>query len=101
MRRIFWPIAALLILPVCGDEDPVSAPFGLDTRPANPTCLAKKRPVLNTGVTLQQQWAGVTFSQPLYLTQAPGDNLNWYEVERGGKRSEEHTSELQSRVDIS
>jgi uncharacterized repeat protein (TIGR03806 family) len=85
MRRILWPIAALLVLPVCGDEDPVSAPFGLDTRPANPTCLAKKRPVLDTGVTLQQQWAGVTFSQPLYLTQAPGDNLNWYEVERGGK----------------
>ena len=40
MRRILWPIAALLVLPVCGDEDPVSAPFGLDTRPANPTCLA-------------------------------------------------------------
>ena len=85
MRRILGPIAALLVLPVCGDEGPIDAPFGLDTRPANPTCIARKRPVLNTGVMLQRQWMGVTFSQPLYLTQAPGDSTNWYEVERGGK----------------
>ncbi|TMQ14353.1 MAG: hypothetical protein E6J91_15525 [Deltaproteobacteria bacterium] len=85
MQRFLWPIATLLAVTSCGDDGPVSAPFGLDKRPANPTCIAKQRPVLNTGVKLQQQWTGVTFNQPLYLTQAPGDSTQWYEVERQGK----------------
>jgi len=36
-------------------------------------------------VTLQRQWAGVGFNQPIYLTQAPGDDATWYVVERPGK----------------
>ncbi|HMG52919.1 MAG TPA: PQQ-dependent sugar dehydrogenase [Kofleriaceae bacterium] len=78
-------LIALIALAVCGDDGPVSAPFGLDTRPANPTCVARKRPVLNTGVKLQQMWTGVAFSEPIYLTQAPGDRTHWYVVQRGGK----------------
>jgi uncharacterized repeat protein (TIGR03806 family) len=41
--------------------------------------------VIDTGVTLAQQWMGVTFAQPIFLTQAPGDNATWYVVERQGK----------------
>ena len=63
----------------------MSAPFGLDTRPSNTTCVAKKRPVLNTGVTLQRQWMGVTFNQPVYMLQAPGDPNQWFVVELQGK----------------
>jgi uncharacterized repeat protein (TIGR03806 family) len=85
MRSLLWPIATLIAVTSCGDDGPVSAPFGLDKRPSNTTCLAKQRPVLNTGVKLQQQWVGVTLSEPIYVTQAPGDDAHWYVVQREGK----------------
>lgn len=74
----------------CGDGKgpPTPAPFGLDTRPSNTTCIAPDRPVLDTGVALQRQWAGIAFTAPIYLTQAPGDNDTWYVVERGGVPNE-------------
>jgi glucose/arabinose dehydrogenase len=58
--------------------------FGLDLRPPNPTCVAPPRPVTDTGVKLQRVWTGLTFSQPIYLTQAPGDNDRWFVVGRQG-----------------
>jgi len=64
---------------------PTPAPFGLDARPSNTTCVAQKRPVIDTGVKLQRMWAGLTFNQPLYLTQAPGDDSRFFVVERQGK----------------
>jgi uncharacterized repeat protein (TIGR03806 family) len=82
---MMWPATGLVCVLACGEDGPSRAPFGLDTRPSNTTCLAKKRPVVDTGVTLQRQWSGLTFNQPMYLTQAPGDNATWYVVERGGK----------------
>jgi uncharacterized repeat protein (TIGR03806 family) len=84
MRRIL-SLAALIAVSSCGDDGPTPAPFGLDTRPSNKTCVAKKRPVLDTGVALQRQWAGITFNQPIYMTQAPGDANQWFVVERQGK----------------
>jgi uncharacterized repeat protein (TIGR03806 family) len=70
----------------CGDDPkkPVPAPFGLDTRPANTTCIASDRPVVDTGVALQRQWRNITFTTPIYLVQAPGDDTQWYVVEKGG-----------------
>jgi uncharacterized repeat protein (TIGR03806 family) len=65
-------------------DDAAVAPFGLDVRPANPTCIARMRPVVDTGVKLQPVWTGLTFNQPLYLTQSPGDNDRWFVVERQG-----------------
>src|ERR1041384_1409940 len=84
MRRHLWPIATLVALAACGDDGPTSAPFGLDKRPSTTTSVAKKRPVLNTGVKLQPQWMGVAFNQPIHLMQAPGDDSQWYVVERQG-----------------
>ena len=89
MRSTPWPIAALAVWLSCGDSNPppppaTPSPYGLDARPANPTCLARQRPTVDTGVALQRQWAGLTFSAPVYMTQAPGDNDTWYVVERGG-----------------
>ena len=85
MRRIPWPAATLVVLLSCGDSGPTRAPFGLDKRPANPTCVAQQRPVIDTGVMLTRQWTGVAFNQPIFLTQAPGDDSTWYVVERQGK----------------
>src|SRR5689334_3939676 len=84
MQRLQWPLAGLVLLVACGEDGPSRAPFGLDKRPSNTTCLAKKRPVIDTGVALQRQWMGVAFNQPIYLTQAPGDDTQWYVVGRLG-----------------
>ena len=85
MGNMLWPAACLAGLLACGDDGPTRAPFGLDKRPSNTTCVARKRPAVDTGVTLQRQWAGVTFNQPMYLVQAPGEDAQWYAVERQGK----------------
>jgi uncharacterized repeat protein (TIGR03806 family) len=78
-------LCCALVLAACGGSDgPSKSPFGLDTRPSNTTCLARTRPVLDTGVTLQRQWQALTFNAPMYAVQAPGDDANWYVVERGG-----------------
>src|SRR5687767_7101916 len=104
MRRTpLWSAAGLLGLLACGGDDggPTAAPFGLDTRPANPTCIAQARPVIDTGVTLQRRFTGLTFNQPIYLTQAPGDNATWYVVERQGQIRafpDDATSNAQSRM---
>jgi uncharacterized repeat protein (TIGR03806 family) len=63
---------------------PAPSPFGLDARPGNATCLAKQRPVLDTEVALTPQWPGVTLLQPVFVTQAPGDDTQWFVVEREG-----------------
>ncbi len=63
------------------DAGPVAAAFGLDARPSNTTCLAKPRPVLDTGVALQRMWSGITFDKPVYMTQAPGDNTRFFVVQ--------------------
>jgi len=102
MRTIPWSIAALIAASACGDGNgggsgggsgdggPADAPpvvpaaFGLDTRPANPSCVAAARPVVDTGVTLQPQFPGVTFQEPIFMVQAPGDDATWYVVQREG-----------------
>ncbi|HET7503855.1 MAG TPA: PQQ-dependent sugar dehydrogenase [Kofleriaceae bacterium] len=93
MRSTLWSAVALASSLSCGghssggSDGPTTtpAPFGLDQRPANATCVAKARPVVDTGVMLARQWSGITFSAPVYMTQAPGDDTTWYVVERNGK----------------
>jgi uncharacterized repeat protein (TIGR03806 family) len=94
MRSTLWLAAALVAEAGCGDGNrptsdaptlqPKPAPFGLDARPSNPGCVARPRPVLDTRVALERQWPGVTFLQPVYLAQAPGEDGQWYVVEREG-----------------
>ena len=81
--RMLCRIAVVAVVSCGGDNGPTPAPFGLDERPSNTTCVARSRPVLDTGVTLSRQWTGINFQQPIYLTQAPGDDT-WYVVERQG-----------------
>ncbi|HEY0189974.1 MAG TPA: PQQ-dependent sugar dehydrogenase, partial [Kofleriaceae bacterium] len=65
------------------DAGGIPSPFGLDTRPSNTTCLAKPRPVLDTGVKLERPWPDLHFNQPIFMTQAPNDPDTWYVAERG------------------
>jgi uncharacterized repeat protein (TIGR03806 family) len=89
MRTFLWPAAmlgALVATTSCGDDGtppPTIAQFGLDSRPANPTCVAKARPAVNAGVKLQPMWAGVNIDTPMYMVQAPGDDNTWYVAQRG------------------
>ncbi|WP_255207797.1 PQQ-dependent sugar dehydrogenase [Myxococcus sp. AM009] len=59
--------------------------FGLDVRPANPTCVAPPRPPDPAGATLSRAFPELSFTQPLFALQAPGDSRRIYVVERGGR----------------
>jgi uncharacterized repeat protein (TIGR03806 family) len=84
MRSILWPLAALVAWSAC-DDGPTRSPFGLDQRPSNTTCLARPRPVIDTGVKLERQWTGISFAEPIFMTQAPRDDGQWFVVQREGK----------------
>lgn len=47
------------------------------------TCVAPPRPA--TSITLQSAFPSLTFSDPVLLLQAPGDDSRWFVVERGGR----------------
>ncbi|NOU32380.1 MAG: hypothetical protein HOO96_31125 [Polyangiaceae bacterium] len=67
-----------------GSIPPTPAPYGLDTRPANPTCKAPARPQLDTGVKLDAAFGTVRFNQPIDMHVAPGDPTRFYIAERPG-----------------
>ncbi len=69
---------------VDGSIPPTPAPYGLDTRPANPTCKAPARPQLDTGVKLDAAFGTVRFNQPIDMHVAPGDPTKFYIAERPG-----------------
>jgi uncharacterized repeat protein (TIGR03806 family) len=81
-------------LAVPGEPDlrtPLS-PWGIDTRPANPTCLAPPRPVsaTNMNVGLQPMFPNLAPSSPIAVYRnklAPGaaEPMRWFVMERGGK----------------
>src|SRR5581483_7893782 len=66
------------------DLSAIPAPFGLDTRPANPGCVAQPRPPSTAGLALATAFNGLTFSLPVLVSQAPGDSSRWFVVEKGG-----------------
>lgn len=64
---------------------PSPAPFGLDARPANPSCVAPAEgPQQDADVELTRVFPSVSLSNPVALTQAPGDPSHWYVIEQGG-----------------
>ncbi|MBZ4416535.1 PQQ-dependent sugar dehydrogenase [Myxococcus sp. RHSTA-1-4] len=68
------------------DSGPISSvSHGLESRPANPTCVAPARPAEATGVALQRAFPRLTFTQPLFALQSPGDSRRIYVVEKGGR----------------
>lgn len=103
MRPLPTALALLLLLPACtatGDADPgdldppaggkaddpvVDAAFGLDARPLNPTCVAPDRPAATSPVTTQRAFGNLTFTKPVGMLQAPGDDSEWFIVEQPGR----------------
>jgi len=80
----FAPPLALFAL-ACAPDGKI----GLDTgevpvRPLNPTCLAPERPVTGGDVAIERVFGSLSFSQPISLLQAPGDDSRWFMVEQGG-----------------
>ncbi len=86
----FLALVAAFSLMGCSKEEEkpepegTPAPYGLDERPSNTTCVARDRPVQNTGVTTEPAFPHLRFSQPLFLLQAPGDASRVFVVERTG-----------------
>ncbi|MBI5068060.1 MAG: PQQ-dependent sugar dehydrogenase [Deltaproteobacteria bacterium] len=66
-----------------GPTPPAGGAPGLDARPSNPTCVAPARPTAG-GVQLTRVYAGLSFSSPVAMLQAPGDASRWFVVEQGG-----------------
>jgi uncharacterized repeat protein (TIGR03806 family) len=64
---------------------PGAPPTGLDARPSNTTCVApaKAPGAAGTTIALRRVFANLTFSQPLLMLQAPGDDSRWYVLEKG------------------
>ncbi|WP_216619944.1 MULTISPECIES: SO2930 family diheme c-type cytochrome [Myxococcus] len=68
-----------------GGGPDAQVPFGLDVRPANPTCVAPPRPPDPAGATVTRAFPELSFTQPLFALQAPGDSRRIYVVERVGR----------------
>jgi uncharacterized repeat protein (TIGR03806 family) len=59
--------------------------LGLDARPDNSTCIAPPRRVASVDVAIDQEFASLTFSQPLGMLQAPDDSSRWFVLEKTGR----------------
>ncbi len=70
------------------DAGPLS-PWGIDTRPANPTCSAPPRPVdvTNMNIGLQPMFPNMTLSNAMQIYRSkltPTDPMRWFVMERDG-----------------
>ncbi len=63
---------------------PQPAPFGLDTRPANASCVAPARPATDVAVAFERVFAGVTLGSPMMMGQIPGDATRVFVAQRSG-----------------
>ena len=77
--------------PPAGPEPPAPPPpteppgGGLDARPVNTTCVAPARPSGLGAIELERAFPALSFEQPLYLLQAPGDDARWFVLEKTGR----------------
>ena len=66
-----------------GYVPPVRSEFGLDTRPANPTCKAPSRPPSTAAVKFERVFATAPLAAPMMMAQIPGDSSRWFVAQRG------------------
>lgn len=66
-----------------GPSPPVRAEFGLDARPANPTCKALARPPSTAPVKFERVFETAPLELPLMMQQPPGDPSRWFVAQRG------------------
>ncbi len=63
---------------------PFAAPFGLDARPSNTTCIARPRPPSAASIALEDAFPSLpSFDLPVLMIQAPGDKTRMYVVQQG------------------
>jgi len=68
------------------DDDNGQVVSGLDSRPANPSCVAPDRPIANTSISTEQAFPNLpAINDPVGLMQAPGDTSQWYVIEKDGR----------------
>ncbi|CAN5137400.1 hypothetical protein BH24PSE2_BH24PSE2_04560 [soil metagenome] len=61
-------------------------PAGLDSRPANISCVAPERAATSLAVEVEAVFAGLPpFVEPVALLQAPDDDARWFVLERRGR----------------
>ena len=65
------------------DGPAVPAEFGLDTRPANATCIAPARPASAASVKWERVYSAAPLDQPMMMAQIPGDSTRWFVAQRG------------------
>lgn len=66
---------------------PMRAPFGLDTRPSNTTCLAWERSTPSGLLTMETPFPSLPIlSLPVEFVQAPSDNAHVYSLSYSGGR---------------
>lgn len=81
----------LLALQGCGGGGGGGAPVtpaptpasGLDARPSNATCAAWARPSAGSDISLSR-FTNLSFTAPLALLQAPGENTRWFVIQQAG-----------------
>jgi uncharacterized repeat protein (TIGR03806 family) len=96
-------LVALLVAPACAEpgggdpetldpaasgkaDDPaIEAAFGLDARPSNATCVAPDRPASASSIATERVFESLVFSQPVGMHQPPGDDSEWFVVEKAGR----------------
>lgn len=62
-----------------------TAGAGLDARPDNPGCVAGDRPTQTVTLATERAFPSLpSFSSPVLMLQAPGDDSQWFVVEQGG-----------------
>jgi uncharacterized repeat protein (TIGR03806 family) len=89
-----------------GSTPPTVAPFGLDTRPTNATCLAPARPADNASAKLERVFTSVKLSFPTTMKMIPGNTGRWFVTEKGGRvvsfavDASGKTTDVNPRVDL-
>jgi uncharacterized repeat protein (TIGR03806 family) len=72
--------------PPVTDPPPSDPPVaGLDDRPSNASCVAPPRPTGSPAVAVQRVFPSLSFQQPLFMLQAPGDASRWFVLEKTGR----------------
>lgn len=62
---------------------PIRSEFGLDARPANPTCRAPQRPANTAPIKFERVFNDAGLQLPMMMTQPPGDGAKWFVAQRG------------------
>ena len=102
-NKCFLPLLfILLILTGCGgsagsdnnpdpeppppqNPNPPSEESGLDTRPANTTCLAPEPPSTDSSIQLTRVFNDLSFTHAVGLLHEPGNDTRWYVIEQAGR----------------